>query len=112
MTHIGLETFGAYWGGEYGAEQLTRYLKAERFTIYVPGTPPPALMTKARMRLATDGNTEVLEAFWHTQLVENLTTIAPPLLIYADLMATADPRNLEAAKEVYDRFLEPLVHQQ
>lgn len=31
----------------------------------------------------------------------NLTTIAPPLLIYADLMATADPRNLEAAKQVY-----------
>jgi hypothetical protein len=53
-----------------------------------------------------------LEAFWHPGLVENLTTIAPPLLIYADLMATADPRNLEAAKEVYDRFLEPLVHQQ
>ena len=31
--------------------------------------------------------------------------------IYADLMATADPRNLEAAKEVYGRFLETLVDQ-
>jgi hypothetical protein len=112
LTQTDLGQFGAYWGGEYGAEQLTRYLKAERFTIYVPGTPPPALMTKTRMRLAAEGNTEILEAFWHPELVQNLTTIAPPLLIYADLMATADPRNLEAAKEVYDRFLEPLVHQQ
>lgn len=112
LTQTDLGQFGAYWGGEYGAEQLTRYLKAERFTIYVPGTPPAALMTKTRMRLAADGNTEILEAFWHPELVENLTTIAPPLLIYADLMATADPRNLEAAKEVYERFLEPLVHQQ
>ena len=96
-------------GGEYGAELLTRYLKAERFTIYVPGVPPPELMIKARMRLATDGNTEVLQAFWHPELVEKPTTIAPPLLVYADLMATVDPRNLEAAKEVYDRFLEAAV---
>jgi hypothetical protein len=112
LTQTDLTQFRAFWGGEYGAEQLTRYLKAERFTIYVPGTPPPALMTKARMRLAADGNTEILEAFWHPELVENPTTIAPPLLIYADLMATADQRNLEAAKEVYDRFLETLVDQQ
>jgi hypothetical protein len=112
LTQTDLGQFRAYWGGEYGAEQLTRYLKAERFTIYVPGAPPPALMTKTRMRLAAEGNTEILEAFWHPELVQNPTTIAPPLLIYADLMATADPRNLEAAKEVYDRFLEPLVHQQ
>jgi hypothetical protein len=32
--------------------------------------------------------------------------VAPPLLIYADLVATAEPRNLEAAREVYERFLE------
>ena len=31
-----------------------------------------------------------------------------PLLAYADLMATADGRNLETARLVYDRFLEPL----
>jgi hypothetical protein len=112
LTHIGLEAFGAYWGGEYGAEKLTRYLKAEHFLLYTPGTPPAALMTKARMRLATDGNTEILETFWHPELVDQPTTdIAPPLLVYADLMATTDGRNIEAAKEVYERFLEPIVHQ-
>ena len=111
LTQADLEPFGAYWGGEYGAEKLTRYLKAEHFVIYTPGVPPPALMTKARMRLAVDGNTEILQAFWHPELVEPPTTIAPPLLVYADLMATADTRNLEAAKEVYERFLAPIVHQ-
>jgi len=68
-------------------------------------------MTKARMRLATDGNTEILQTFWHPELLEQPTTLAPPLLIYADLMATADPRNLETAKQVYERFLEPTVYQ-
>jgi hypothetical protein len=111
LTHIGLETFGAYWGGEYGAEKLTRFLKAEHFLIYIPGTPPAALMTEARIRSAPDGNTEILETFWHPELVNQPTDLAPPLLIYADLMATTDGRNIEAAKEVYERFLEPIVHQ-
>jgi hypothetical protein len=111
LIQTDLEPFGAYWGGEYGAEKLTRYLRAEHFLIYTPGTPPPALMTKARMRLAADGNTETLEAFWLPALVEKPTTIAPPLLIYADLMATADTRNLEAAREVYERFLAPDINQ-
>jgi hypothetical protein len=111
LIQIDLEPFGAYWGGEYGAEKLTRYLRAEHFLIYTPGTPPPALMTKARMRLAVDGNTETLEAFWLPALTAKPTTVAPPLLIYADLMATADTRNLEAAKEVYERFLAPNINQ-
>jgi hypothetical protein len=111
LMQTDLAPFGAYWGGEYGAEQLTRYLKAERFLIYAPGVPPPALMKKARMRLATRGNTEILRAFWHPDLLEQPTTLAPPLLIYADLMASADPRNLETAKNVYERFLEPAFDQ-
>jgi hypothetical protein len=111
LTHIDLEVFEAYWGGEYGAEKLARHLKAENFLIYTPIPPATSLMTKARMRLATDGNTEILEMFWHPQLVDQPTDIAPPLLVYADLMATTDGRNIEAAKGVYERFLKPIVHQ-
>jgi hypothetical protein len=111
LTQTDLGHFGAYWGGEYAAEQLTHYLKAERFTIYVPGAAPAGLMTKARMRLAIEGNTEILQTFWHPELVDQPATTVPPLLVYADLMATADPRNLETAKEVYERFLEPVINQ-
>ena len=63
------------------------------------------------MRLAPDGNIEILETFWCPELVNQPTDIAPPLLVYADLMATADGRNIEAAKEVYERFLEPIIRQ-
>jgi hypothetical protein len=111
ITQVDLAPFGAYWGGEYGAEQLTRYLKAEYFTIYVQDAPPAALMTKARMRLAIDGNTEILQAFWHPELVKPVRNTAPPMLIYADLMATTDSRNLETAKELYAQFLESAIHQ-
>jgi hypothetical protein len=112
LTHVELEAFRAYWGGEYGAEKLTRYLKAEHFLIYAPATTTlTPLLAKARMRLAADGNTEILETFWHAELLDHAIDIAPPLLVYADLMATTDGRNIEAAKEVYERFLEPLVDQ-
>ena len=31
--------------------------------------------------------------------------LVPPILAYADLVATADPRNLEAAKMIYDEYI-------
>jgi hypothetical protein len=30
----------------------------------------------------------------------------PPLLVYADLMATLDPRNLEIAKRIREQYIE------
>jgi hypothetical protein len=63
------------------------------------------------MRLATDGNTEILQAFWNRELLEPAATTVPPLLAYADLMATADSRNVETAKQVYEQFLEPTLDQ-
>jgi hypothetical protein len=105
LLPLELNTFGAYWGGEYGAESLTRHLKAERFLIYAQAV-PPALMKAARMRLAPDGNVEMLQMFWNEDLTGPNPAVAPPLLVYADLIATAEPRNLETAKEIYERFLQ------
>lgn len=105
LLPLNLHPFGAKWGGEYGAEKLTRHLKAERFLIYTPPKLPHALMTTARLRLARDGNVEMLDMFWNPELTDPETAVAPPLLVYADLIATAEPRNLEAAQEIYERFL-------
>ena len=109
LMHIDLVPAGAYWGGEYGAEKLLRYLKAEEFLIYAAALPPTQLMAKARMRLDPGGNTEILQAFWNPEIAAQSSDVAPPLLVYADLMATAEERNLEAAQRIYERLLEPLV---
>jgi hypothetical protein len=97
----------AFWGAEVAAQRLTGYLKPEHFTFYLRGDAKP-LLTKARMRLDLNGNTELLQAFW--DLPENPAhpDLVPPLLAYADLMATQDGRNLETAHLLYERFLEPL----
>jgi hypothetical protein len=85
---------------------LTDYLKPERFTVYLEGE-QQALLTQARMRLAPNGNTEVFEAFRNLPASEKYAVV-PPLLAYADLMATEDGRNLEIARLVYEKFLEPI----
>lgn len=97
----------AFWGAEVAAQRLTGYLKPEHFTLYLHGDAKP-LLTQARMRLDVNGNTELLQAFWN--LPENPThpNLVPPLLAYADLMATQNGRNLETARLLYEQFLEPL----
>jgi hypothetical protein len=96
----------AYWGGEVAAERLTGYLKPEQFTIYQRGG-DQTLLAKGRMRLDRNGNTEILQAFWGFEDDPGHPELAPPLLVYADLMATQDGRNLETAHLLYERFLKP-----
>lgn len=102
----------AYWGGEVAGQQLTAYLQPERFLIYLAGPLNP-LLAQGRMRLADDGNTEVLDAFWPEALIVNADhprqRVVPPLLAYADLMITGEGRNLETAKLIYDKFLAPVL---
>ena len=103
---LDLKPLGAYWGGEVAAERLTRYLKAEHLLIYMRGEVKP-LLIQGRMRLEADGDTEILDAFWNPELDRTENPLAPPLLVYADLMMTGDTRNLETAKILYEQYLQP-----
>ena len=64
-------------------------------------------------RLVPDlvGDIELLEAFWDFDdadfLPEPLNKeIVPTLLVYADLIASNDPRNLETAKMIYEKLIQ------
>lgn len=103
---LDLKLLGAYWGGEVAAEKLTGYLKAEQMIVYTRGV-VKELFLQGRMRLAADGDVEVLDAFWTPQLDRAEEPIAPPLLVYADLMIAGDTRNLETAKTLYEQYLQP-----
>jgi hypothetical protein len=107
LLALDLRAQDGYWGGEVAAQRLTGYLKPEHFTLYLHGD-PKTLLTQARMRLDPNGNTEVLQAFWDLPTADKYPDVVPPLLAYADLMATQDGRNLETAHLIYDQFLEPI----
>jgi hypothetical protein len=107
LMALELKGHRGYWGGEMAGLRLTGYLKPERFTLYIAGDEKP-LLIQARMRHDPNGNTEILRAFWNLPDDEKYPDVVPPLLAYADLMATQDGRNLETARLIYDEFLKPL----
>ncbi len=94
----------ACWGGEIAGEKLTGYLKPSRATVYVSGR-PDKLILACRLRPDLDGDVEILEAFWPENEAGMSGEVVPPLVAYADLMATSDPRNIETAKLIRERYL-------
>jgi hypothetical protein len=106
VLNLDLKALEAYWGGEVAAERLTGYLKAEHLLVYTRGT-IKELLIQGRMRLATNGDAEILDVFWNPELDRTEKALAPPLLVYADLMMTGDTRNLETAKILYEQYLQP-----
>ncbi len=103
-----IRNFNAYWGGEVAAAKITQYLKPEIATIYIRDNPAKFLLHNKLAKKA-NGNVEILEAFWGIEYEWHYEDIVPPLLIYADLIATGDTRNIETAKIIYEEELTRLI---
>ncbi len=101
--NVDLRPYDAVWGGEVGAEILTGYLRPETVTIYAHGPIDP-LITQFRLKPDPSGEIEILQTFWDRNDEDNKPT-APPLVIYADLMAAGNARAIETAKLINERFL-------
>ena len=86
----------ACWGGESGANLTDGYLIPEIHTIYTGGDSNEIIRT-SRILPSSEGEILVYKKFW-TGIEEN--HIAPKILIYADLMGTANSRCLDAAKRI------------
>lgn len=102
---MNLEPYHAYWGGEVAANRLLHYLVPQTATIYAKEM-PKQLIAEQRLRADINGDVEILDAFWNGH-IPTIRDLAPPILAYADLTATTDGRNLEAAKMIYDQYIEP-----
>jgi hypothetical protein len=110
-----LHNIGAYWGGEIGADRLTHHLKPATCTIYIKPQKNKAAFTKLvaahRLRAEPNGNIEVLDAFWNLPPDPDQPDVVPPILTYADLVATLDPRNLEVAKLIREKYIDRALRQ-
>jgi hypothetical protein len=99
-----LEEMNACWSGEVAAAKVTKYLRPQVKTIYAPNR-LAALQLKFRFRQDKNGDIELLKKFWAFDRDAAPPDTAPPLLIYADLMASGDERNIETAGMIYDRYI-------
>lgn len=101
----------ALWGGEPAAARLTEYLKPELISIYVNKDAPAAVIVPNRLKKDPAGDVELVACFWHSEAVAQYGDLVHPVLVYADLMATGNQRNIEAARMIYDRYIVQLVRE-
>jgi hypothetical protein len=106
-----LAEHAAQWGGEPAAAWLTQYLKPGELTLYAPKL-PGLLAGKYRFMKTADAQhqdaVEVRRKFWHFPDEQGQACV-PPVLVYADLLATGDARCIETAKRLYEEYVVQLI---
>jgi hypothetical protein len=107
---IDIQDFGAFWGGETAAALLTEYVNPEVATIYTK-KPIGELVLKNRLKKDPNGNVEILNVFWNFEHNMIKKGLVHPILVYADLMATGDSRNIETAGLIYDEEIIRLIRE-
>ena len=105
---LDVKHYEAQWGGEVAAEKLTGHLKPNTVTLYMRPERMRQNLTKLvvdnKLRAAPNGEIEVLEAFWDFDF-DGPDDIVPPLLVYADLLATMDPRNFSVGLMILEQHI-------
>lgn len=92
-----------YWGGEAAGNIYTDYLEPEILTLYTTER-KLELMKNYRLYPDPKGNVAIFEKFWlYGQ--ENVKVV-PPIIAYADLIATNERRCLETAQKIYGKFID------
>lgn len=100
-----IQKYDALWGGEVAGELYTNYLRPEIATVYINDQKQNLNKFLIENRLKEDekGIVEIYEIFWGDKLKINQNNIVHPIIAYADLIATGNPRNLETAKVIYEK---------
>jgi hypothetical protein len=106
-----LDHLKAQWGGEVAAAKLTQYLQPQIITIYTMPQELNQLLTENRLRKDQTGDVEILEKFWKPPEIWKHEDLVHPILIYADLLATGNERNIETAKMIYDQHIIQLIRE-
>jgi len=97
------------WSGEVGAMHLTKHLQPEECTVYMNMDNSHELkemVKQFRLRADPEGRIEVVEMFWNSDYFTKWFPTVPPHLIYADLIATQDSRNIAVAQLISSEVIE------
>lgn len=101
-------SINAFIGGELAAEHLSNYLIAESVIIYT-NKPFFELAKSSELMPSTDGKITLIEKFWTEKEIERTQKLVNPILIYADLLNSPTPRNLETAEIIYNKYVKPTL---
>ena len=111
LTALELKPYKALWGGEVAAEQYTHHLTPKDLFIYVSAEHKNNLLRAGRLRKIAVNE----QPIYRVILAEPFIDIAKlkgmkadlvhPLLVYANLVASNEPRNMATAKRLYEQYL-------
>ena len=101
----------AQWGGEVAAAKITQYLQPQIITIYTEPQQLNQLLIDNRLKKDPTGDVEILERFWKHAELWRYGDLVHPILIYADLLATGNERNIETAKIIYEQHIIQLIRE-
>jgi hypothetical protein len=105
--NIEIRNYDGLWGGEVGANKLTGYIRPQLYTVYI-GKKRGEFILRNRLKKNVKGNIELVTKFWGFEDIE-YGELTHPILIYADLMATGDPRNIETANIIYEKYFDRYI---
>jgi len=112
---LDIKKYNALWGGETAAYYLTKYLKPEVATIYIKNENEKEnlmkLLIEHRLKEDKYGNVKIYDVFWGNNLIENFNGYVHPIITYADLIETGDPRNIETARLIYENEIDRLIRE-
>jgi hypothetical protein len=92
------------WGGETAASMHAGNLRPEILTIYTRADISD-LAKSLRIVPADEGQLEILKKFWDGDVDNRCDQPTVPILMaYADLLASGETRNLEAADRLYEEW--------
>jgi len=97
------------WGGEVAAAKMGNFLKPQLMTLYLKQDLFNGFLLKNRLKRDPNGDVEILKMFWDPTLIPGHNNLVHPILAYADLIATANQRNIEAAKVLYEQYIVRLI---
>jgi len=98
------ETKFLLFGGEPAAEIMTNYLKPLDYIIY--SDDELSIIGKELMLVPdNNGNIKIYNTCWTDNLNNENLNIAPPLVVYADLIGSGNNRNIETAKMILENEL-------
>ncbi len=101
--NLKLEKPDMQWGGEGAGNIYTDNLQPEILTLYTTQT-KTELIKKYRLLPDRKGNIKVFKKFWKDNRKYKIAV--PPVIAYADLIATASRRCIETAQKIYEQHIE------
>ncbi|MCB0515625.1 MAG: type IV toxin-antitoxin system AbiEi family antitoxin [Chitinophagales bacterium] len=101
---LNLKEVDTLWGGEAAAFLLAGGEIPQRFSIYTP-LRWQDIAKKYALIPDKDGDVEIVAKFWDDEIIKGQSyphkeVIVPPLLVYADLMGSAEAKNNALAQQI------------